>query len=262
MSVVRAATGAPAEHRSGRSATAVPAVLDPARARALVDVIGPTLRALLADDEVLKVVTFDGAAGQRPSRHPTDGRDFVEGGPLTPDQIVYAGSWPLLLDVPDRVPADDLPALLQARLDEHRAARGELPIVVVIPGLGLFAAGDTWAEANTARHIYLDALRVAEGAHRLGGVRALADAERTFIEAWEAEAYRRDVAAGDADTGRFAGKVALVTGAAQGFGLASPPTSSPRAATSCSPTSTSRSRGRRPRARGALRAGPGDARWP
>ena len=85
--------------------------------------------------------------------------------------------------------------------------------------MGLFAAGDTWAEADTARHVFIDALRVARGAARLGGVRALADAEREFIETWEAEAYRRGVAAGPAQAGRFAGKVAVVTGAAQGFGL-------------------------------------------
>jgi sorbitol-6-phosphate 2-dehydrogenase len=51
-------------------------------------------------------------------------------------------------------------------------------------------------------------------------VRSLADPERTFIEAWEAEAYRRGVAAGTVLAGRFGGRVALVTGAAQGFGLA------------------------------------------
>ena len=117
-----------------------------------------------------------------------------------------------------------MPALLRTRLDEHVAAHG-VPIIVVVPGLGLFAAGDTWAEADTARHIYLDALRVGAVATRLGGVRALADHERQFIETWEAEVYRRGIAAGisaagGAGRGRFAGRVALVTGAAQGFGLA------------------------------------------
>jgi rhamnose utilization protein RhaD (predicted bifunctional aldolase and dehydrogenase)/NAD(P)-dependent dehydrogenase (short-subunit alcohol dehydrogenase family) len=197
-----------------------PAALDPARARDLVDVIGPTLRGLLADGERLKVVTFEGDLWAASYAATPEGLDVIGRGPLTPDQIVYAGSWPLLLEVPGSLAADDLPALVKARLDEHRAARGKLPTVVVAPGLGLFAAGDTWAEADTARHIYLDALRVAEGAQRMGGVRALADAERQFIEVWEAEAYRRGIAAGSAAIGRFHGRVALVTGAAQGFGLA------------------------------------------
>jgi NAD(P)-dependent dehydrogenase (short-subunit alcohol dehydrogenase family) len=79
--------------------------------------------------------------------------------------------------------------------------------------------GESWEAADTARHIYLDALRVGEGAVALGGVRPLSGDERSFIEGWEAEAYRKGVARGEGAPGRFAGKVAVVTGAAQGFGL-------------------------------------------
>ena len=43
-------------------------------------------------------------------------------------------------------------------------------------------------------------------------------AERGFIENWEAESYRKAVAA-SARAGRMDGKVVMVTGAAQGFGL-------------------------------------------
>ena len=194
--------------------------MDPARARALVEVIGPTLRGLLAIGPALRVVTFDASPLAATFTATPDGRDFVLGGPLTPDQIVYAGSWPLVLDLPDGIDPDDVADLLRERLAEHRAAHGAAPIVVVVPRLGLFAAGATFDAADTARHVYLDSLRVGEGALALGGVRALATGERTFIEAWEAEAYRRDVAAGPRGAGRFTGKVALVTGAAQGFGLA------------------------------------------
>jgi rhamnose utilization protein RhaD (predicted bifunctional aldolase and dehydrogenase)/NAD(P)-dependent dehydrogenase (short-subunit alcohol dehydrogenase family) len=197
-----------------------PAGMDPARARTLVDVIAPSVRGLLATGTALRVVTFDDAPLAASFTASPAGRDFVLGGPLTPDQIVYAGSWPLLLDLPDEIEPDDVPELLRERLADHAAAHGTAPIIVVVPRLGLFAAGETFDEADTARHVYLDALRVGEGALALGGVRALSAAERTFIEAWEAEAYRREVAAGPAGTGRFAGKVALVTGAAQGFGLA------------------------------------------
>ncbi len=88
------------------------------------------------------------------------------------------------------------------------------------PGSACSPPATRWAQADTARHIYLDALRVGEGALRLGGVRALDPAERTFIEEWEAEAYRRQVVVSSGRPGRAAGKVAVVTGAAQGFGLA------------------------------------------
>ena len=123
------------------------------------------------------------------------GRAFIAGGPLIPDQIVYTGSWPLVVDI-DGVPVAELAALVQSRREAFAAQRGATPIVTVVPALGLFAAGATPAQADTARHIYLDMLRVAAGALRLGGIRHLSDAERTFIEHWEAEAYRQQVAAG------------------------------------------------------------------
>ncbi len=220
LDTVRAAMDRARASGAPSAADLPPAGMDPARARTLVDVIGPSLRGLLATGEALRVVTFDDAPLVASFVARPAGRDFVHGGPLTPDQIVYAGSWPLLLDVADEIEPDDVPDLLRERLAEHAATHGTAPVVVVVPRLGLFAAGDTFDEADIARHVYLDALRIGEGALALGGVRALSVGERTFIEAWEAEAYRREVAAGPAGAGRFAGKVALVTGAAQGFGLA------------------------------------------
>jgi NAD(P)-dependent dehydrogenase (short-subunit alcohol dehydrogenase family)/rhamnose utilization protein RhaD (predicted bifunctional aldolase and dehydrogenase) len=223
VETVRAAMDAPPAGDGSVSgeATATPAAIDADRARLLVDAIGPTLRGLLAGGPgTFRVVTFDGAPLAAAFTATAAGRGVVLGGPLTPDQIVYTGSWPLLFDLPPEIAPDDVASLLRARLAAHVASRGSLPIVVVVPGLGLFAAGDTWDQASTARHVYLDSLRVARGAIALGGVRALADGERAFIEAWEAEAYRKGVAAGAPPTGRVAGKVALVTGAAQGFGLA------------------------------------------
>jgi NAD(P)-dependent dehydrogenase (short-subunit alcohol dehydrogenase family) len=201
-------------------AEANPAGMNPERARALIDTIAPALRGLLAGDGPFRMVTFDASPLAATFTASPAGRSVVLGGPMTPDQIVYAGSWPLLFDVPPEIAPDDVGAKLGARLAAHAASHGALPIVVIVPGLGLFAAGDTWEQASTARHVYLDSLRVARGAIALGGHRPLADDERTFIEAWEAETYRKGVAAGTPSTGRVAGKVAIVTGAAQGFGLA------------------------------------------
>jgi len=93
-----------------------------------------------------------------------------------------------------------------------------------VQDVGLFAAGDDFRMANTAREVYLDAIKVMAGATRLGGgsggVSYLKDHQRLFIENWEFEVYRRKVAAASAETaGRLKGKIAIVTGAAQGFGL-------------------------------------------
>ncbi len=199
---------------------ALPAALGAAAARALVDILAPSLRAHLSTDTRRRILAFDDDPVAASFTATDGGRAFVLGGPLTPDQIVYAGSNPLLLDLPADADPAVLQALVREGVDAHLATTGAAPIIVIVPGLGLFAVGDTWAQADTARHIYLDALRVGAGANRLGAVRHLADAERGFIEAWEAEAYRKQIAAGDGPPGRVVGRVALVTGAAQGFGLA------------------------------------------
>ncbi len=203
---------------SGRAAARIAA--DEARANAMVKVIGPSLRALLSvEGGPLKVVTYDRAPAAADYLESPEGVSAVKGGPMTPDQIVYSGSFPLLFDPPADVAIAAVAGLLQSALDANIAEHGVAPIVTVVPGLGIFAAGDTWKEVDTARHIYLDCLRVYESADAIGRVRALSAQERGFIEHWEVEAYRRGAAAFGRSPGRFAGKVALITGAAQGFGL-------------------------------------------
>jgi rhamnose utilization protein RhaD (predicted bifunctional aldolase and dehydrogenase)/NAD(P)-dependent dehydrogenase (short-subunit alcohol dehydrogenase family) len=204
--------------------------LDPAAATAALRVVGPALRALLASGRRLGIVTFDDTeAGIAASSTPL-GRGFAAQGPLTPDQIVYAGSFPLVVEPPSAAAtgpaswAGAAPEMLadaaRDALAARRAAGLDEPKIVLVPGLGLFAAGASYAGAETARDIFLDAIRVSADAHRLGGVRPLDALERGFIETWESEAYRKRVASGATAAGRAKGLVALVTGAAQGFGLA------------------------------------------
>lgn len=129
-------------------------------------------------------VAFDDGSLARLVPTTSAGVRFLAAGPLIPDQIVYAGSFPLILG-----PGDDVKAALAA----HLADRGIEPTVTVVPGVGVAAIGDSPAQARTAVEMYLDALTVVEAASRLGAVRVLDDRERGFIETWEAEAYRRQV---------------------------------------------------------------------
>ncbi len=188
-------------------------------ATALVNAIGPSLRGLLGTGERLPIVTFDDSPLAVEVAGSTLGREFAAAGPLTPDQIVYAGSHPLVLDSFAGVADAEVLPRLQRALAARASVTTEPPIIVVAPGLGLFAIAEAHRQAETARDVFLDAMRVSIGAHRFGGVRPLADTERQFIEHWEAEAYRRGVNAAGASRGRAVGLVALVTGAAQGFGL-------------------------------------------
>jgi rhamnose utilization protein RhaD (predicted bifunctional aldolase and dehydrogenase)/NAD(P)-dependent dehydrogenase (short-subunit alcohol dehydrogenase family) len=178
----------------------------------IINSIGPTLRGLLGGPDRLAVVTSDSSELVRFVTTTPAGEAILFDGPLIPDQIVYAGSLPLVL------PADADAAQVTAALASYRELHGKDPVIVVVPGVVAFGAGADLAGARTALATFTDALRVARDANRIGTVRCLDTTERGFIENWEAESYRKAVAA-SGKRGRMAGKVVMVTGAAQGFGL-------------------------------------------
>lgn len=187
-------------------------------ARRLVTVIGPALRGLLAQGNALPIVTFDDSEPAIALACGANGKQAAMGGPLSPDQIVYCTSYPLWFEpkVGDEAPV--LVEKLRGAIEAHKRDRPAPPKVILVQGVGVFAVGPDYKSADTTRTVYLDAAKVMGGATQLGGVDYLTDAQRTFIEDWEVEAYRQKVAAGNAARGRAAGKVIVVTGAAQGFG--------------------------------------------
>lgn len=189
-----------------------PPALEQAALVALRNVVAPTLRGLLGGPDRLAVVTSDASELVRAVTTTAAGEAILTDGPLIPDQIVYAGSFPLVLD-----PAADA-AAVSAAVAAYRGEHGKDPLIVVVPGVVAFGAGADLAAAGTALATFTDALRVARDANRIGTVRCLDAAERGFIENWEAESYRKAMAA-TARAGRMDGKVVMVTGAAQGFGL-------------------------------------------
>jgi hypothetical protein len=185
--------------------------------RRRIDTIGPFLRGVLSTGPRLKAVTFDDSDDAIRLATSAEGRGLVVGGPLTPDQIVYAGSWPLWLELPASAGEDRVVTAIRVALADHVQTRGAVPSVVVVKGLGLFVAGDAARQALAARDVYLDATRIGLAALRLGGVRVLTPNERQFIEGWEAEAYRRGIEA-DSTAGSGRGLVILITQASEGLG--------------------------------------------
>ena len=190
----------------------VAAPADEAATRVIIDAVAPTLRGLLGGDR-LAVVASD--AGDLVRAETAPGSAMLVGGPLIPDQIVYAGSLPCVVSIDDLTAAAET---VTAAVADYRSMYGKAPVVVVVPHTVVFAAGKDKASADNALAVFTDALRVTRDANRLGTVQVMDAAQRGFIETWEAEAYRQKVAAGAA-AGRLTGKVAVVTGAAQGFGL-------------------------------------------
>jgi len=145
--------------------------------------------------------------GEEPKHVSCAGNFEVSDGPLSPDHIVYAKSFPLIDASPSK-----------AAVEDFKAKSSYLPLVVSVPGKAVFCAGRTLKDALTVVALARDAAIVKQYTAAFGGPNFLSDRDRSFIENWEVESYRRKVASADS-AGRLAGKVAVVTGAAQGFGL-------------------------------------------
>ncbi len=154
----------------------------------------PKLRSWLGDAEARATVTCAGTFE-------------VSDGPLSPDHIVYAKSFPYVSSAPSK-----------AEVEAFKAKNGYAPLVVSSPGKFVLCAGKTLKDSLTVASLARDAALVKQYTYAFGGPSCISDRDRLFIENWEVESYRKKVSASGA-AGRLSGKVAVVTGAAQGFGL-------------------------------------------
>ena len=159
----------------------------------------PKLRTLLGEGEGEAIVRkFVACAGNFE----------VAAGPLSPDHIVYSKSFPMVSEDPKK-----------DEVDAYVAAQGFKPLVVSVPGRGVFCAGASIKSANTVAALAQDAALVQQLTKAFGGPHYICERDRKFIENWEVESYRRSMSSKKlVSAGRLPGKVAVVTGAAQGFG--------------------------------------------
>lgn len=104
--------------------------------------------------------------------------------PFSPDHIVYAGHAPLY--VGDSGEAADL-------FEESARKHGVPPKCVVVKALGLFTLGPSRKVAETARMLFLDAVKIATYAESFGGPKPMKQEEIDFIRGWEVERFRSSV---------------------------------------------------------------------
>ncbi len=163
--------------------------------KACVMELAPMLRSLLSEGAHRRTIVSEAPFKVAP-------------GPLSPDHIVYAGSFALEC----QNPAD-----IGKKLAEFRAEKGRDPIVISIPGKAVLVSRGTYKNAMTSLELAIDAALVLQLTKAFGGPVYLSEKARKFIENWEVESYRKKKAsAGGA--GPLQSKVAVVTGGAQGFG--------------------------------------------
>jgi len=182
-----------------------PAEADSAAAAA----VAPLLRMLYAPDGQAAVRFINNAEIARFGASEDAFAPLVE--PFTPDHIVYCKAEPLYL-------ASDEPTAIIDAFRAFTARRGFAPRIVFVRGLGMFSIGATLKDAATAEAVWLDAIKIAVYAESFGGTSHMTPALADFIIHWEVESYRAKVGAGKAGTAPLSGKIALVTGSAQGFG--------------------------------------------
>lgn len=135
-------------------------------------------------------------------------------GAFTPDHIVYCGAEPLYVAV-----SENMAENLKTAFEDFKTKNGYAPKIVFVQNLGMFACGKTKKEADTAAIVFEDAVKIAVYAGSFGGPLPLDDEMTDFIKNWEAESYRSKVSLTGGTAKRLSGKISIVTGSAQGFGL-------------------------------------------
>lgn len=200
--------------------------------RAKAAALAPTIRGLASTDKPQvghftdAEVVLDFLASQRAP-------ELAALGTSCPDHFLRTKVKPLILDLPADASVEESIERLtelheayradyQAYYDAHATAespaiRGADPLIVLIPGVGMFSYGANKQTARVAGEFYVNAINVMRGAEALSTYSPISDAEKFRIEYWaleEAKLQRMP------KPKTHQGRIALVTGAASGIGKA------------------------------------------
>lgn len=207
-----------------------PLAVDARRARAAE--LAPTLRGVASRD-------------QRMVGHFSDSDavlDFISRSKLPrlaalgtscPDHFLRTKVSPMVLDTPADAPVADVIARAHELHTEYRAGyaayyqryatekspamRGADPLVILVPGVGMFSYGRDKQSARVAGEFYTNAINVMRGAESVSTYKPIAESEKFNIEYWELE---------EAKLRRMPkpkplqGRIAIVTGGGSGIGRA------------------------------------------
>jgi rhamnulose-1-phosphate aldolase len=208
--------------------TALPAGERRAKAAALA----PTIRGLASHDRPMvghfsddeRVLDFLASA---------NAPKLAELGTSCPDHFLRTKVKPMLLDLPSGASVEASIHRLRELHEAYRAdytayytkhatpesppIRGADPLIVLVPGVGMFSFGANKQTARVAGEFYLNAINVMRGAESVSTYTPISDAEKFRIEYWaleEAKLQRMPKPKSHAT------RVAFVTGAASGIGKA------------------------------------------
>jgi len=206
--------------------------LAPARRRARAAELAPLLRGVASQDKPMvghftddKVVLDFLAARHHPR--------LAALGTSCPDHFLRTKVKPMVLDLPADAPLakvktrvaelhEQYRADYQAYYDRHAtpdspAIRGADPLIILVPGVGMFSYGKDKQTARVAGEFYVNAINVMRGAEGVSSYAPIDESEKFRIEYWALEEAKLQRMPAPKP---LATRIALVTGAASGIGRA------------------------------------------
>ncbi|PPG37425.1 MULTISPECIES: bifunctional aldolase/short-chain dehydrogenase [Pseudoclavibacter] len=205
----------PADERRARAAALAPSI------RAVASHDAPMIGHFTDDERVLDFLASEKLA------------ELAALGTSCPDHFLRTKVKPLVLDLPTTASVEEQLARLEELHSAYRAdykayydkfataespaIRGADPLIVLVPGVGMFSYGKNKQTARVAGEFYLNAINVMRGAEALSSYSPISDEEKFRIEYWaleEAKLQRMP------KPKTHQGRIAFVTGAASGIGKA------------------------------------------
>jgi len=161
-------------------------------------------------------------------------KELAAMGTSCPDHFLRTKICPLLIDVdPAKTPVEEVIAQLDQLIEDYAkgyaayyerckhadspAMRDPYPVVILVPGVGMFSFAKDKATARVSSEFYINAINVMRGSTALSEYTGLPEQEAFNIEYWlleEAKLQRMPAPKS------LSGKVALITGGAGGIGQA------------------------------------------
>jgi rhamnulose-1-phosphate aldolase/alcohol dehydrogenase len=206
--------------------------LSAAKRRARAAELGATLRGVASKDRPMvghftdDKVVLDFLASRN---HPR----LAELGTSCPDHFLRTKVKPMVVDLPADAPLEKVKARVAELHEAYRAdyagyydrnkvkgspaMRGADPLIILVPGVGMFSYGANKQTARVAGEFYVNAINVMRGAEGLSTYAPIDESEKFRIEYWaleEAKLQRMP------KPKPLATRIALVTGAAGGIGKA------------------------------------------
>jgi len=206
--------------------------LPEAERRAKAAALMPTIRSIASQDRAMvghftdSDVVLDFLAA---SEHPR----LAALGTSCPDHFLRTKVKPLVLDLPAGASVEESVARFRELHPAYRedyqgyydrnatpdspAIRGADPLIVLVPGVGMFSFGKDKQTARVAGEFYVNAINVMRGAEGLSTYAPIDEAEKFRIEYWALEEAKLQRMPAPKP---LATRIAFVTGAASGIGKA------------------------------------------